>query len=155
MQHIFVLCFIFMFSFSVVAQAEKNDSVPDKIKADSIQTDKAVKKTAFKQSIDMLDFEKERTDTNESFSLKNNTSHTITRVLLKLVYKTTDEVMIDNREIMVDGEVPPFSTKKFKIKSFDSGKKYRFHKSKITGKDEGKPFKVYFDLLRYDIAITE
>lgn len=63
--------------------------------------------------------------------------------------------MIDNREITIEGEIQPYSTKKFDIKSFDNNKKYRFYKSKIIGKDAGKAFKVYFDLLRYDIAITE
>ncbi|MBQ7823662.1 MAG: hypothetical protein IJ338_05765 [Bacteroidaceae bacterium] len=153
MKHILLLLFILSF-FTAYSQTEKSDTTICSIKTDSTKNAKT-KPIEFKHHIDMLDFEKERSSTKESFSLRNNTPHTVTRVFIKLVYKTPDDVMIDNREIMVDGDILPYSTKKFDIKSFDNSRKYRFYKSKIIGKDTGKAFKVYFDLLRYDIAVTE
>lgn len=155
MKHATIFLFtLILFSLPGYAQTLKNDSISSPIKSDSTHI-RPNEPIAFKQRIDMLDFEKSRSSTKETFSLRNNTAHTVTRVLIKLVYKTPDEVMIDNREVMVEGEIPPYSTKRFDIKSFDSNRTYRFYKSRIVGKDAGKAFKVYFDLLRYDIAITE
>ena len=74
----------------------------------------------------------------------------------KNTYRAPNGKMIDYREVMVDGELLPHTTRQFEIESFDKGKRYYFHKSTGGNKKlEGYPFHIQFSLLRYDIAITQ
>ena len=100
----------------------------------------SLRKTDFAHAIDMLGFEK----------------RLVTRVKLKITYRAPNGKMIDYREVMVDGELLPHTTRQFEIESFDKGKRYYFHKSTGGNKKlEGYPFHIQFSLLRYDIAITQ
>ncbi|PWM08089.1 MAG: hypothetical protein DBY02_04895 [Coprobacter fastidiosus] len=104
----------------------------------------------------MLGFEKRLNDRTETFMLQNNTENLVTRVKLKITYRAPNGKMIDYREVMVDGELLPHTTRQFEIESFDKGKRYYFHKSTGGNKKlEGYPFHIQFSLLRYDIAITQ
>ncbi|MCP9612855.1 hypothetical protein [Coprobacter tertius] len=110
----------------------------------------------FDKAITMLGFEKRVKDKNETFLLKNNTPYLVTRVKLKLIYKTRNDEMIDYREITIDGEILPGTTKQFEKESFDKIKRYYYIKSMpLYDQDNGYPFKVMYELLRYDIAITK
>ena len=116
----------------------------------------SLRKTDFAHAIDMLGFEKGLNDRTETFMLQNNTENLVTRVKLKITYRAPNGKMIDYREVMVDGELLPHTTRQFEIESFDKGKRYYFHKSTGGNKKlEGYPFHIQFSLLRYDIAITQ
>ena len=64
--------------------------------------------------------------------------------------------MLDYREIVLDEEILPGMTKKFTIDSFDENRQYYYYLTPPTGKsiESSYPFKITFNLLRYDIAIT-
>lgn len=87
--------------------------------------------------------------------IKNNTTDMITRVKLRLTYKTPQNEMLDYREIMLDGEILPGMTKKFTFDSFDENRQYYYYTNAPKGKaiESSYPFKVTAALLRYDIAV--
>lgn len=104
----------------------------------------------------MIGFEKRLSDRAETFMLQNNTDHLVTRVKLKLVYKTPNNEMIDYREVTVDEEILPHMTKQISVESFDKNnhRYYYIHSAGSNRKAEGYPFKISWTLLRYDIAVT-
>lgn len=110
----------------------------------------------FDRAVDMIGFEKRLTDRTETFLIRNNTEHLITRIKVKLVYKTPKNQMISYREVIIDGEILPHTTRQFEVDSFDKAQRYYYVQSKANDKAirEGYPFKLAFSLLRYDIAIT-
>ena len=103
-------------------------------------------------AVDMLGFDKLRSETKESFLLRNNTPYRLSRVVLKMIYRTPDGQMIDYRTRMVDCDLLPRSTRKCEIESFDRSKNY-YHVASPPPRVSGRPFKVSFQLLRYDIVI--
>ena len=111
---------------------------------------------SFESSIDVLGFEKRLKDKNELYIVRNNLLQTITLIKLRVYYKTTEGDMLDYRDVTLEGELLPATTKHFEVPRFDQGKRYYYHQS--TGdnpKLEGYPFKITYDLLRYDIAVTK
>ena len=102
--------------------------------------------------IEMIGFEKRINDKTESFLLRNNTCNLITRIRLKIYYKTPKNEMIDYREVTIDQEIHPHMTKQIEINSFDKNNRYYYIFSP-TKNNEGYPFKISWVLLRYDIAI--
>ncbi|MBO5721053.1 MAG: hypothetical protein J6R61_05975, partial [Bacteroidales bacterium] len=109
----------------------------------------------FEDSIDILGFEKRLKDKNELYIVRNNTNHTITLINLRVFYKTTNDEMLDYRDVTLRGEFLPQTTKQFEVESFDKGKRYYYYESPDQNpKLEGYPFKITYELLRYDIAVT-
>lgn len=110
----------------------------------------------FDQAIMILGFEKPLASKKESLIVQNRTQETVTRIILRLVYKTPQDEMLDYREIVLDEEILPGMTKKFTIDSFDENRQYYYYLTPPTGKsiESSYPFKITFNLLRYDIAIT-
>ena len=108
------------------------------------------------QAIEILGFEKTLTSKSESLMIKNNTPELVTRVLLRLSYKTPKNEMLDYREVVLDGEILPGMTKKFSFDSFDSNRQYYHYTTPPAGKaiEASYPFKVTVTLLRYDIAVV-
>ena len=102
--------------------------------------------------IEMIGFEKRINDKTESFLLRNNTCNLITRIRLKIYYKTPKNEMIDYREVTIDQEIHPHMTKQIEINSFDKNKRY-YDIFSPNKNNEGYPFKISWVLLRYDIAI--
>ena len=104
-------------------------------------------------AVDMLGFDKRMSDTKESFLLRNNTPYRLSRVVLKMIYRTPDGQMIDYRTRMVDCDLLPRSTRKCEIESFDRSKNY-YHVDSPPSRVSGRPFKVSFQLLRYCLLYT-
>ena len=102
-------------------------------------------------AVDMLGFDKRMSDTKESFLLRNNTPYRLSRVVLKMIYRTPDGQMIDYRTRMVDCDLLPRSTRKCEIES--STVRKIIIMSILPSRVSGRPFKVSFQLLRYDIVI--
>lgn len=166
-----LLLFVLSFQTTAQTQTSKNPFAPrtqpvkkipetnsDKIFPQDTLCGKSgsLRKTDFAHAIDMLGFEKRLNDRTETFMLQNNTENLVTRVKLKIIYRTPDGRMIDYREVMIEGEILPHTTRQFEIESFDKGKRYYYHKSTGGNKKlEGYPFHIQFSLLRYDIAITQ
>lgn len=110
----------------------------------------------FAQSIDIIGFEKRISDTNELYIIRNNTENTITLIKLRVYYKTPKGEMLDYRDVVLTGELLPNTTKHFETPSFDRGKRYYYLEGNLSNKKpSGYPFIITYDLLRYDIAITE
>ena len=105
-----------------------------------------------KDPIEMIGFEKRINDKTESFLLRNNTCHLITRIKLKIYYKTPKNEMIDYREVTIDQEIHPHMTKLIEINSFDKNKRYHYIYNPNKN-NEGYPFKISWVLLRYDVAV--
>ena len=109
----------------------------------------------FEESIDIIGFEKRLKDKDELYIIRNNTSYTITLIKLRVFYKTTAGEMLDYRDVVLVGEFLPQTTKQFEVESFDKGKRYYYYESPDQNtKLEGYPFKITYELLRYDIAVT-
>lgn len=110
----------------------------------------------FSESIDILGFEKRLKDKNELYIVRNNTQYTITLIKLRVFYKTANDEMLDYRDVTLTGEFLPQTTKQFEVESFDKGKRYYYYESPDQNpKLEGYPFKVTYELLRYDVAVTK
>ena len=110
----------------------------------------------FEESIDIIGFEKRLKDKNELYIIRNNTSYTITLIKLRVFYKTTSGEMLDYRDVILTGEFLPQTTKQFEVESFDKGKRYYYYESPDQNpKLEGYPFKITYELLRYDVAVTK
>ena len=101
-----------------------------------------------------IPFEKTLSSKKESLLIQNRTQETVTRIKLRIVYKTPQNEMLDYREIFLDKEILPGMTKKFSIDSFDENRQYYYYMTPPTGKsiESSYPFKITFTLLRYDIA---
>lgn len=110
----------------------------------------------FSESIDILGFEKRLKDKNELYIVRNNTQYTITLIKLRVFYKTANDEMLDYRDVTLTGEFLPQTTKQFEVESFDKGKRYYYYQSpEQNPKLEGYPFKITYELLRYDVAVTK
>lgn len=110
----------------------------------------------FDESVDILGFEKRLKDKNELYIIRNNTNQTITKIEFRVYYKTPDDEMLDYRDVSLVGEILPRATKQFEVLSFDKGKRYYYHKSTSDNpKLDGYPFKITYELKRYDIAVTK
>ena len=110
----------------------------------------------FDESIDIIGFEKRLKDKDELYIIRNNTQYTITLIKLRVFYKTTNDEMLDYRDVTLRGEFLPQTTKQFEVESFDKGKRYYYFQSPDQNpKLEGYPFKITYELLRYDVAVTK
>lgn len=103
-------------------------------------------------AVDMLGFDKRMSDTKESFLLRNNTAYRLSRVVVKLIYRTPDGQMIDYRTRAVECDLLPHSTRRCEVESFDRSKNY-YHVDSPPARVSGRPFKVTFQLLRYDVVV--
>lgn len=104
------------------------------------------------QAVDMLAFDKRMSDTRESFLLRNNSPYHLSRVVLKLVYRAPDGQMIDYRIRTVECDLLPGSTRKCDIESFDRSRNY-YHVDSPPKRVSGRPFKVSYQVLRYDVVV--
>ena len=128
-------------------------SAPDDVREDKKGE---VAATDFSHAIDIMGFEKRLSDKNELYIIRNNTDDIITYIKLRVYYKTPKGEMLDYREVVLTGELLPNTTRHFETPSFDSGKRYFYLEGNTAGnKSNGYPFVITYDLLRYDIAITE
>ena len=110
----------------------------------------------FEESIDVIGFEKRLKDKDELYIVRNNTQYTITLIKLRVFYKTTNDEMLDYRDVILRGEFLPQTTKQFEVESFDKGKRYYYFESPDQNpKLEGYPFKITYELLRYDVAVVK
>ena len=141
-KNILVLIAILLFNGTALGEEVQQDSVIFS------------RSCSFEESIDILGFEKRLKDKNELYIVRNNTNHTITLIKLRVFYKTTNDEMLDYRDVTLSGELLPQTTKQFEVVSFDKGKRYYYHKSPDQNpKLEGYPFKITYELIRYDVAV--
>lgn len=137
-------CLLFFSTANVLA----SDVTPD--------NDTGGTESEFSHAIDIMGFEKRLSDTNELYIIRNNTENTITLVKLRVYYKTPKGEMLDYREVILSGELLPNTTKQFETPSFDRAKRYYYLEGNPGSKrTNGYPFIITYDLMRYDIAITE
>lgn len=104
--------------------------------------------------VTMRGFSKRAGESKESFMLVNNSNLHISRVELRLKYVDVNEVLLHEREVMVECDLPSYSSRITSIKTFDEGHKFHYLYSKSV-KDDAVAFLVKFTLLRYDIVISK
>ncbi|HIZ26101.1 hypothetical protein [Barnesiella sp. An55] len=119
------------------------------VTTDSVE---AVRPAFSPTAVDMLAFDKRMSDTRESFLLRNNSPYHLSRVVLKLVYRAPDGQMIDYRTCTVECDLLPGSTRKCEIDSFDRSRNY-YHVDSPPARVSGRPFKVSYQVLRYDVVV--
>ena len=90
---------------------------------------------------------------SKSFILRNEThNYHISRVVLKIQYTTEDGTLIHSREECLECNLQPGSTQIVTIKSFDSNKSYYYY-TMPPKRASGTPYRVQYDVLRYDIVV--
>lgn len=154
----FALVLLFSAVFTVCVSQASYAGAPVRDTAGNGGTADSVDSAAcdFSHAIDIMGFEKRLSDTKELYIIRNNTDRVITYVKLRVYYKTPKGEMLDYREVVLTGELLPHTTKQFETPSFDRGKRYYYLEGNPAGrKSNGYPFVITYDLLRYDIAITE
>ena len=153
MKRTFVLSIILLCSLSSPAAQRRTEQQPT---ARTVGQSGTVSRPSFDQSIMILGFEKPLSSKKESLLIQNRTRETVTRIVLRLVYRTPQNEMLDYRDVTIDEEILPGMTKKITIDSFDQNRQYYYYLTPPTGKsiESSYAFKITFTLLRYDIAIT-
>ena len=153
MKHTFVLSIILLCCLSSQAAQLRTEQQPT---ARTVGQTETVSRPSFDQSIMILGFEKPLSSKKESLLIQNRTRETVTRIVLRLVYRTPQNEMLDYRDVTIDEEILPGMTKKITIDSFDQNRQYYYYLTPPTGNsiESSYAFKITFTLLRYDIAIT-
>ena len=104
-------------------------------------------------AVSMHGYSKRLGDAKESFILRNEThNYHISRVVLKIQYTTEDGTLIHSREECLECNLQPGSTQIVTIKSFDSNKSYYYY-TMPPKRASGTPYRVQYDVLRYDIVV--
>lgn len=104
-------------------------------------------------AVSMYGYAKRLSDSKESFILRNETrNYRISRVLLKIVYTTSQGSVMHTREELIDCDIAPGMTQMIAIKSFDSSKVYYYH-TMPPQRASGTPYRIKYDILRYDIVV--
>ena len=104
-------------------------------------------------AVSMHGYDKALNDAHESFLLRNETQrYRISRVLLKLVYTTESGVELHRREEYVECDLQPGATQVVTIKSFDKNKNYYYYTTPPK-RASGTPYRVKYNILRYDIVV--
>lgn len=104
-------------------------------------------------AVSMHGYTKRLSDNKESFILRNEThNYHISRVLLKLVYIAEQGTVVHSREELIDCDIAPGMTQMIAIKSFDTSKIYYYHTTPPQ-RALGTPYRVKYDILRYDIVV--
>ncbi len=139
---------------NVSKEHKENQALLDETeRVEVLPLDTAARLIPFSQTaVDMLGYDKRLTDTKESFLLRNNTSYHLSRVVVKLVYRSPDGTMINYRTCTVECDLLPHSTRRCELPSFDTSKSY-YHVDSPPSRASGRPFKVTFQLLRYDVVV--
>ena len=105
------------------------------------------------RAISMHGYSKQLGDTRESFVLRNETqNYRISRVTLRLVYSLENGRQIYRRKEVIECDLAPGSVQQITIKSFDPDKRYYYFQTHPT-RDAGTPFRVQYDVLRYDVVV--
>lgn len=93
-------------------------------------------------------FYKEGSEFYEIFSIKNNTSTSVNRIKIRLMYYVGTEC-IDYRDLDLAGTIPAGLSKKFEVRSFDQKQKFVYHKSTRLGSDYYTRFTVRMKPIQY------
>ena len=105
--------------------------------------------------VSMHGYAKRLGDARESFILRNEThNYRISRVVLKLVYSLENGREIYRRNEIVECDIRPGETQSIAIKSFDKDNKYYYFPTPPQ-RAEGVPYRVQYDVLRYDVVVEK
>lgn len=119
-----------------------------------IDTVNVVNATVFNTDVVTLrGFSKRAGEPKESFMLINHSNMHLSRVVLLFRYYDINNVLFHEREVIVECDLPPYSSRVTSIKTFDEGHNYYYYNTKNL-KEGAVAFKVGFTLLRYDIVVA-
>lgn len=103
--------------------------------------------------VGLYGYTKRQNDAKETFVLRNEThNYRISRVVLKLIYKTEAGESFHSREVSLECDLLPGESRMLSIGSFDVSKMYYYYKMPPK-KASGIPFRIQYDLLRYDVVV--
>lgn len=104
-------------------------------------------------AVSMHGYSKRLGDTKECFILRNETcNYRISRVVIKLVYSLESGREIYRRDEVVECNLPPGATQVITVKSFDKNKHYYYY-TMPPRRASGTPYRVQYDVLRYDVVV--
>lgn len=104
-------------------------------------------------AVSMYGYAKRVSDARETFVLRNETPcYHISRVLIKLVYTTQEGAPLHERTELVECDLRPGGSRMVSVKSFDSSRSYYYY-TQPPRRAKGIPYKVRYDILRYDVVV--
>ena len=104
-------------------------------------------------AVSMHGYSKRLNDSNESFLLRNETQrYRISRVVLMLVYTTESGVELHRRQETVECNLYPGAAQVVTIKSFDKNNNFYYYNTPPK-RATGSPYRVRYDVLRYDVVV--
>lgn len=93
-------------------------------------------------------FNKEGSEFYEVFSIKNNSSTSVNRIKIRLMYYVGSEC-VDYRDLDLAGTIPAGLSKKYEVRSFDQKQKFVYHKSTRFDADYYTKFTVKMKPIQY------
>lgn len=106
-------------------------------------------------AVSMHGYGKKYNQVHETFILRNEThNYHISRVVVRLRYVGKGGTPIADRNEIVECDMAPGDTVSIKIRCFDNSKHYYYHKTPPR-KEQGTPFKLEYDIVRYDVVVEE
>ncbi len=141
--------------YAALCEQGSNTSIPDvnlptPMKVDTLLTP-AIPFTPM--VVGLYGYAKRLNDTKESFVLRNEThNYRISRIVLKLIYTTSSGEPLHNREETIECDLMPGESRILTIKSFDVSKMYYYY-TMPPKRASGTPYRIKYDLLRYDVVV--
>lgn len=100
-------------------------------------------------------YTKKHNEVHETFILRNDTgNYRISRVMLRLLYTNKEGDVIADRYELVECDIAAGAKQTIKIRSFEGSAPYYYYKMPPTRR-QGTPFKLSYDIVRYDVVVTE
>jgi len=101
-------------------------------------------------AISMPYYEKEGLSSEESFSLKNNSSRDINFISIRITYKLENGEIINYQDLSLKELIPNGLSKMFTIKSFDQRYKFAYKYGKTSAKSIYSLFTIEYQILNYN-----
>lgn len=103
-----------------------------------------------KSDVTMASYEQAWSDDEGTLALRNNTRHTITRIVFQITYFDMSDQPLDYEVFTKEVEIAPGMTKKLDIPAYEEERDYHYYKSEnsISG---STAFKIKFTLKDYDV----
>ena len=125
-------------------------SLPASVKVDTLLTP-VIPFTPM--AVGLYGYTKRLNDAKESFVLRNEThNYHISRVVLKFIYTTEAGEALHSREETIECDLMPGEARMLSVKSFDVSKMYYYY-TMPPKRASGVPYRVQYDLLRYDVVV--
>lgn len=131
---------------------ENTEDVPMLTEDKSEKQEAASVPTFDPRAISIKGYHKKTSDSRESFYVTNNTDFHISHIKIRLRYTDMNGNMIDEKIRHIEIDLKAHETSQAAVTSFDK-QRSRYYYLTPMRYTKGTPFKVAFELLRYDIVV--